>query len=266
LCAQKKIHFFKYQGAGNDFILIEDYHLNFLQSGLLDIPRLCNRHYGIGADGLILLQPSRVSSIQMRIFNPDGGEASMCGNGLRCAIKHLQKEQVSIETAAGICLGKNVKEGVFCSLPIIEDVFSPIALEGGVSAHLINTGVPHLIVEVADLDLKDFEKRARDLRYHPMFSNEGVNVSFIHKRGEDIFIRTYERGVEGETLACGTACAAAVLVVRKSENKKKDKYIVYPKSHNSLSFTFDGQNRIWMRGSAEKVFQGEIQIEKSANR
>ena len=126
----------------------------------------------------------------------------------------------------------------------------------------MNTGVPHLIIMLDDIDISNFETQARELRYHKMFSPEGVNVSYISRQGINIMVRTYERGVEAETLACGTACAASVLVIRKYDKKKQSLYRAYPKSGNPLQFTFDSQDRIWMEGPAERVFQGEIQLLK----
>lgn len=262
MASQQKIKFFKYHGAGNDFILIEDFNQMFSISMKKKIPMLCDRHFGIGADGVVLLQTSRIAAAKMRIYNSDGGEATMCGNGLRCAIKHFQKSRVCIETNEGISLGENLSDQVAATLPRAEEILSPLALNCGRVGHLMNTGVLHLIVIVDDINIPEFENQARELRYHKMFSPEGVNVSYISRNDDNIFVRTYERGVEAETLACGTACAASVMVIRKYDKKKKSKYKVYPKSGNSLQFTFDNQDRIWMEGPAEKIFQGEIQLLK----
>lgn len=254
---KKRVGFFKYQGSGNDFILIEDYH-NFFFTHFQDkISTLCNRHYGIGADGFILLQSSLIADCKMRIFNPDGNEASMCGNGLRCVIKHLESDHVTVETNEGICIGEN-HEDVRATIPIAEEILSPVALIDGNVGHLINTGVPHLIIPVSTLEVDDFEEKARVLRYHEMFSPHGVNVSYIKSVDEKIYIRTYERGVEKETLSCGTAAAACAYVVRKHETTKQSLYKIYPKSNEILQFSFDSLENIWMRGPAEKIFKGEL--------
>ncbi len=261
----KRVKFFKYQGAGNDFILVEDFNqsLNFEIREYISF--MCDRNFGIGADGLILLQPSKIADAKMRIFNSDGGEATMCGNGLRCAVKHLEKISVSIETLEGIAVGENQEGHVSVTLPTVEEVLSPLALSNSRIGHLFHTGVPHLVIMVDSLEVEDFEQEAKELRCHKMFAPDGVNVSYIKEVNNDLHIRTYERGVEKETLACGTACAAAILLLRKYDKKKKSQYRVFPKSGNALQFTFDNQERIWMKGPAEAVFSGEIDLTKILN-
>jgi diaminopimelate epimerase len=261
----KPVKFFKYQGAGNDFILLEDFNQTLTFDIKEYISFMCVRNFGIGADGLILLQPSKIADAKMRIFNSDGGEATMCGNGLRCAVKHFDKAHVSIETLEGIAVGENEDTAVSVTLPKIEEVLSPLALSHSRIGHLYHTGVPHLVISVDSLEVKDFEQEAKELRYHKMFAPDGVNVSYIKEIDNDLHIRTYERGVEKETLACGTACAAATLLLRKNDKKKKSQYRVFPKSGNALQFTFDSQERIWMKGPAEAVFCGEIDLSKVKN-
>ena len=256
----KQVKFFKYQGAGNDFILFEDFNRKFKVEMSHHIPLLCHRNFGIGADGVIILQPSLIATTKMSIFNNDGGEADMCGNGLRCVVAHFKEKHVSVETKVGICLGENKECDVFVTLPVTEIIMSPINLPNNQIGHLLNTGVPHLIIIVDKLEDPDFEIKANALRNNKMFAPNGVNVSYITTKNDAIYIRTYERGVEAETLACGTACAAAVLVMRKYDKKRTSVYTVYPKSLNKLHFIFDSQERIWMSGPAKKVFQGEIQL------
>jgi diaminopimelate epimerase len=261
----KRLKFYKYQGAGNDFILIEDFSEKYLKFSKSQIQNLCHRNYGIGSDGLILLRKSRISHAKMHFFNPDGQGADLCGNGSRCAVAHLKDARVTLETTEGIILGENHEDAVAIKLPRTEEIMSPIAVDGDRIGHLFHTGVPHLIIMVNDLENGDFEKHSQTLRYSEMFQPEGVNVSFLKISDGSASIRTYERGVEGETLACGTACAAAALLMRKNDKKKKSQYTVYPKSLNPLQFTFDNQDNIWMRGSALKVFEGEINIPNLVN-
>ncbi len=256
----KQVEFFKYQGAGNDFILFEDFSGKLKGPTAHEILKLCDRNYGIGGDGVIILQSSIIATTKMRIFNADGGEADICGNGLRCTVAHFGHEKVSIETNAGICIGESRSTGIFVTLPCAEDIMSPLALENNQTAHLINMGVPHLIIMVESLEDIEFEHKARKLRNHKMFAPAGVNVSYITTSNDSIFIRTYERGVEGETLACGTASAAAAFVMRNYDKKRKSMYTVYPKSLNPLHFIFDNQGRIGMLGPASRVFQGQIHL------
>ena len=251
------MNFYKYQGAGNDFILVED-------GGVCGyVSHLCDRHFGIGADGVIVLEPSVDCDIRMRIFNSDGGEASMCGNALRCVVLHLQKENISIETSAGVCFGKMIDGAILATLPYVKEEEEPYILDDGRKGYLIDTGVYHLIIfEEVDFDTPDFEEDAKKIRFDKRFGKSGVNVSYIMEEG-DILIRTYERGVEKETLACGTAAAAAAFLVRKNDKKERFEYTVYPVSKKTLKFTFDEDDRIWMEGPASLVFKGKMAMENT---
>ncbi|MCH9812109.1 diaminopimelate epimerase [bacterium] len=250
--------FCKVEGAGNDFILVEG-------SGYFDcegsrfIERLCARHFGVGADGLLLLENSDRADVRMRIFNSDGKEASMCGNALRCVVLYMGKEFLSIETAAGVCYGKIVKEKIFATFPPIKElgVFDFDGREGV----LIDSGVPHLLFfEEAP---QDFEAVSREYRLDPRLGKEGANVSFVERDGDTLSIRTYERGVEKETLACGTAAAAAVFFIRKNDKKKSSRYTVFPRSKKVLFFSFDREDQMWMQGEASIVFEGELCSQKA---
>jgi diaminopimelate epimerase len=251
------MNFYKYQGAGNDFILVED-------RGARDhVKHLCDRHFGIGADGVILLEESSVCDVMMRIFNSDGREAAMCGNALRCVVVHLQKENISIETAAGVCLGRIDRGVILATLPYAKELSAPFVLDNGSTCYHADTGVPHLIVFEEDFETIDFERDARALRFDQRFVPAGVNVSYVKVKEGAIFIRTYERGVEKETLACGTAAAAAVFIVRKNDKKERFEYTVYPVSKKALKFTFDENGKLWMEGPARLVFTGEVSVQNT---
>ena len=237
--------FFKYQGTGNDFILFEDYEKSFpVNSGL--ITKICNRNLGIGADGVLLLQKSNVADVKMRIFNQDGSEATMCGNGLRCVIRHLGKS-CSIETKGGISLGEHGNALIKVTLPKREILQSPIALPNNLVGHLVNTGTPHLVIFTEDIHEEGI---APQLRYDSMFGNGGVNVNLAKITQEGIHVRTFEKGVEHETLSCGSGGAAVALL------HKKPVRIFFTSS--VLTFSFDSKERIWMEGPAEFVFQGTL--------
>lgn len=252
----ERVKFFKYQGAGNDFIFIEG--SRSIEPHI--IQNLCHRNFGIGSDGLVIIEPSLIATAKMTFYNPDGYEAQFCGNATRCVVRHLGEPKVSIETVQGIVLGEENDGEVSIKMPVAQEVISPVALEDQETGHFFDIGIPHLLINVDDLDDAHFERKAKRHRYSKLFEPEGVNVSFIKEIGDDLFIRTYERGVEGETLACGTACTAAALYMRNRDCKKKSQYTVYPKSLNALQFTFDNQENIWMTGNALKVFEGEIDL------
>ncbi len=237
--------FYKYQGTGNDFVLFEDYEQSFPINSRL-ITQICNRNLGIGADGILLLQKSEIADLKMRIFNQDGSEASMCGNGLRCVIKHLGKS-CKIETQGGISHGKYGIDSIKATLPKREILHSPITLPNNLIGHLVNTGTPHLVIFTEDIDKGGI---APKLRYHPTFGPEGVNVNLAKIVPEGIRVRTFEKGVETETLSCGSGGAAVALI------HKKDVRILF--TSHELTFSFDIENQIWMEGPAELVFQGNL--------
>ena len=221
------LRFTKMDGAGNDFILIDnragDIHLSHTQ-----IARLCDRHRGVGADGILLLEnPSNHADFRMRYFNADGGEAEMCGNGARCFARFANQVagahgKISFETPAGVISAQ--LDGDLVTLRMTEptDLRLSVALQIGAEkkvVHFVNSGVPHVVVPVAHVGDVDVSREGSTLRHHEMFSPKGANVNFIEKRGTDkIAVRTYERGVEDETLACGTGVVASALIFAATEN------------------------------------------------
>ncbi len=221
--------FWKMHGAGNDFAIfvkhpaIKKNSIDSLTVKLLEtktnIIKLCHRNTGIGADGTILVLPSKKADFRVRFFNPDGSEASMCGNGARCAallarMLGIAHKKMSMETADGIIEADSDVENYIClSLTIHPDYQLNIPIKVAdrkFLCHFINTGVPHSIIEVKNLQKFQLMKYAPAIRYHKKFQPEGTNVDFIYiEHSKLIHIRTYERGVENETLACGTGVTAA---------------------------------------------------------
>src|SRR6266496_6768419 len=220
------LRFTKMDGAGNDFILIDnragDINLNRSQ-----IARLCDRHRGIGADGILLLEnPSDQADFRMRYFNADGGEAEMCGNGARCFARFANKvagapDKISFQTPAGLIRGELHGELVTLQMSEPKDLQLSVELVANGEkehVHFINSGVPHVVVPVSKVDDVDVRRRGEAIRRHEMFSPAGANVNFIEKRGaQKILVRTFERGVEDETLACGTGVVASALIFGATE-------------------------------------------------
>src|SRR5262245_19843282 len=194
------LRFTKMNGAGNDFILIDN-RVGAIDLGRSQIAHLCDRHRGIGADGILLLEkPTNRADFRMRYFNADGGEAEMCGNGARCfarfANKVAAKAKISFETPAGVISAE--LKGDLVTLQMTEptdlrlDVELPMAAENK-TVHFVNSGVPHVVIAVAKIDEVDVRRVGPAIRYHKMFSSKGANVNFIEKRGSNkIAIRTYE--------------------------------------------------------------------------
>lgn len=218
------ISFWKMHGAGNDFILVDDRALAFPDRDTTFIARICNRHRGIGSEGLLLIQPSSSADFRMRFFNPDGSEADLCGNGARC-IARLAHEigaapaDMRMETAAGTVRAEILPGGVRLHLPPPKDWrldLSVVWRDQKLPLSFVNSGVPHAVAVVDDLAAVDVPALGAFIRHHPLFAPAGTNADFIRILGPSaLAIRTYERGVEGETPACGTGIVAAALVAEK---------------------------------------------------
>ncbi|MGM0441436.1 MAG: diaminopimelate epimerase [Elusimicrobiota bacterium] len=218
-----KLEFTKIEATGNDFILVDGLDPSWeLPEGWEDIvEKICTRNRGVGADGVLLLEKDSSADFKMRIFNSDGGEVEMCGNGARCVAYYYSRktgrENIKFTTLAGLMRAQKGKDNmVKLSLPDPRDIQLDMLLniEGReLSGSYINTGVPHVIVETKKLDSLDVEKLGRGIRYNKKFAPEGTNADFVSKEDENtVKIRTYERGVEEETLACGTGVIAGAVV------------------------------------------------------
>ncbi len=256
------MQFSKYQAAGNDFILIDDRLCRFPVSDELFIQRLCSRRLGVGADGLILLQNSDVADFRMRIFNLDGKEASMCGNGLRCLALYLKDlgcflTSFSVETGKGIFSVALQKKGIQTKFPPPKIFHESLQLEDFSSPlFVVDTGVPHAVCFTQDLGNVEVDSLGSFLRFHPYFAPDGVNVNFVEVSSEGrILVRTYERGVEGETLSCGTGMVASALAFCRKSSKKGFIEVI-PKSSDILE-VYIGEE-VSLLGPASLVFQGVL--------
>jgi diaminopimelate epimerase len=266
------LRFTKMDGAGNDFILIDnragEIHLDRSQ-----IARLCDRHRGVGADGILLLEKlSNRPDFRMRYFNADGGEAEMCGNGARCFARFASKVagaqgDICFETPAGVISAK--LNGDLVTLQMTEptdlrlNVNVPLS-DKGMTIHFINSGVPHVVVPVPRIDDVDVRRDGSAVRYHKMFSPKGTNVNFIERRGPNkIAIRTYERGVENETLACGTGVVASALIFAAIEQANSPISVI-ARGGDELQVGFEKNNNqfrnVTLTGPADFVFEGTIAI------
>ncbi len=272
----KKIHFTKMAGAGNDFIIIE------ARKGL-DLKKLaikaCDRTNGIGADGLLVVDKSKKADYRMRIINADSSEAEMCGNGARCMAAYIvrnkkpRKKLFSIETVAGIILGEAKGEvaNVRLSAPHGFRANVPLTVSGRkIKVSYIDTGVPHAIVYVNALKNIDVTKIGQSIRYHTKFKPRGTNVNFVEQiRKNLVDVRTYERGVEDETKACGTGSVASAIVTYLKanphlKNKAKAKMNVRTTGGEILEVTFDlvdnKISNVWLKGSANFIAKGEYYV------
>jgi diaminopimelate epimerase len=266
------LRFTKMDGAGNDFILIDnragEVHLNRTQ-----IARLCDRHRGIGADGILLLEnPSGHADFRMRYFNADGGEAEMCGNGARCFARFANQVagahgKISFETRAGVISAELAGDLVTLRMTEPTELRLSVPLQIGAEekiVHFVNSGVPHVVVPVAHVGDVDVSRDGSAIRHHEMFSPKGANVNFIEKRGADkIAVRTYERGVEDETLACGTGVVASALIFAATENVNGPINVI-ARGGDELRVGFEKTDmqfrNVMLTGPAEFVFEGTIEI------
>lgn len=261
--------FSKYSGCGNDFILIDNRLQRFFPDRAC-ILRLCSRQGGIGADGLILLEPSRKADYRMRIFNADGGEAEMCGNGIRCLIAFIRElggvsKHYRIETMHSLLQTAIQGEKISVEMPKPQDIRWSMQLDAH-SLHFLNTGVPHAVLFVDDLNDDKWMALAPSIRRHGAFGTAGTNVNFASLTPSgNVLVRTYERGVEGETLACGTGATATALAAAKCY-RLPSPVRVLPRSNEPLeiSFSWEGSRedesptQVEMAGPAKFNFRGEF--------
>ena len=253
--------FYKFQGTGNDFVMIDDRSEQFdLQDHEL-IAKICHRKFGIGADGLILIRNHKSADFEMVYYNADGYLTSLCGNGSRCAVKfahHLGivKDQCSFMTVEGILDAKIAGELIHIKMPDVENV------EAHPGHFFLHTGSPHHVCFVNDVEKYDVFHEGRKIRHAAPYLEEGSNVNFVESINDsNIFVRTYERGVEDETLSCGTGVTAAALV-RGAQGYHSP--ITVKTLGGELRISFEkrggGFHQIYLIGPAEQVFEGIIQI------
>lgn len=254
------MRFVKYHGCGNDFILMDNRSQDFCpEPGAIRF--LTDRHTGVGGDGVILLEESFAADVKMRIFNADGTEAEMCGNGARCFILFLAELgfplPADIEVSDRVLSGTVAQNGASIEMGIPWDIALNIDSPFGL-LHRINTGVPHAVVFVDDLDHLDIETSGRAIRHDSLFSPEGTNVTFVQKvsRGRLAF-STYERGVEGETLACGTGACAAALIAHLIDGTPSPIEVV-TKRGDVIEVGLSDRLEVTMSGPAARVFEGSL--------
>ena len=254
-----RVHFVKYSGTGNDFILIDDRDRTFPEKEESLIQAMCDRHFGIGSDGLMLLRNHADCDFEMLFFNPDASR-SLCGNGSRCAVHFAQK------------LGLANDKGVFTTTDGLHDYRFVDADQVQISMKAVgfvqeingldfmNTGSPHLIINKENLDSIDILKEGRKWRYDESFAKSGgTNVNFVEEVDSDTLrVRTYERGVEAETLSCGTGVTAVALAKKKNEKGKH--HVTVNTEGGALSVTFfrneSGFSDITLTGPVLEIFEG----------
>ncbi|MBN1445430.1 MAG: diaminopimelate epimerase [Candidatus Omnitrophica bacterium] len=258
--------FLKITGSGNDFVVIDN-RKNAVKKRKQAAVALCGRKFGVGADGLLLLENSKKADFRMRVFNPDGSEAEMCGNGLRCILRFaaecgiVRKNAMRVETGAGVLegavKGRTVKAQLSVGGKPVTGLTIPLE-SGEITGHFINTGVPHTVIVTDELNGIRVNELGPFIRNHRMFHPKGTNVDWIEVKGKhSIGIRTYERGVEGETLSCGTGSAAGA-IISFLLGKTVPPVKVTARSGEILTVYFDSSlSKIHLEGNIFISFKGE---------
>ncbi|MBT4958513.1 MAG: diaminopimelate epimerase [Flavobacteriaceae bacterium] len=258
-----KIKFQKYQGTGNDFIIINNNRLSFPNKNKDLIKHLCDRKFGIGSDGLILINPSAKTDFEMLYFNSDGNLGSMCGNGARCSVKFAQNQKIiKSNTIFNACDGNH---NATINKDLITLSMKPVDKIKTFNNDLfLDTGSPHYIRFVENIEGFNVYNEGKLIRNSSEFKDEGVNVNFVQIISENEFsVRTFERGVEDETLSCGTGVTAVALAMfhLKKTNSKKLKIKT---RGGELTVEFNnsenGYSEIYLTGSVKMIFSGEIEI------
>ncbi|MEZ5009630.1 MAG: diaminopimelate epimerase [Chitinophagales bacterium] len=257
-----KINFYKYQGTGNDFVMIDNRSMGLVLSQT-QIAKLCDRKMGIGADGLMLLEKGSDTDFKMVYYNADGKGSSMCGNGGRC-ISHFAQYLDIVESAGTFEAIDGLHEFTINDKGIVKLKMNDVCqISNDGDALVMDTGSPHYVKHIDDIDKLDVVDLARAVRYNDTYRDNGINVNFVESVEDDIFMRTYERGVEDETLSCGTGTVAVALsVVNKGIKSESPIIINTPGGQLNVHFKKidEGFSDIWLEGPAEMVYSGTIEI------
>ena len=262
-----RLPFTKMHGAGNDFVMLDARDLA-RDVDRARIAALCDRRQGVGADGLIVVTASGDNAVRMTYYNADGGEAEMCGNGARCTVafaheRGLVGSTCRLDTFAGPLTGTvHGPADIEVDLPNYQDLILDLSLPDAPipTLHTCNTGVPHLVIPVDDIEAVEVARQGRALRQHDHFAPAGTNVNWIApaSHGDEWLLRTYERGVEAETLACGTGAAAAAVVLSRLE-RVASPVAIRTRGGDLLTITVDHvDHSLSLRGPAVVAFQGEV--------
>ena len=259
-----KIEFFKYQGTGNDFVLLDNRDKIYDTISLDQIFQLCERRFGVGADGLMLLNSKEGYDFEMEYYNSDGKVGSMCGNGARCIVKFaaklgIKKKAYSFFASDGAHLAEiDFDKEVRLKMNDVSNVVFSLG------AYILNTGSPHYVTNVTDLTQLNIKEEGAKIRHSKEFAEKGINVNFIKQLSQDkIFVRTYERGVEDETFSCGTGVTAAALVSAHNDNGFNSVDVKTKGGNLSVEFEKISDKEfknIWLCGPAEFVFSGTIEL------
>ena len=259
------VEFFKYQGTGNDFVILDNRNGKYSNLTKAQIKAICDRRFGIGADGLMLLNPHKEYDFEMKYYNADGRESSMCGNGGRCLVKFAQDSGIMRNNYKFLAVDGEHEASVNMDGMVSLKMHDVENIEYRRGHFILNTGSPHYVELTDNVRHIDVLHKGREIRYSPEFEKEGINVNFVEQdeEADKIFVRTYERGVEDETFSCGTGVTAAALVCYHNENGYNDVAVKTLGGNLTVEFDRLDEDRyvnIWPCGPADKVFEGKVEI------
>lgn len=255
--------FRKYQGTGNDFVLIDNRRPVLLHGADTErIRRLCDRRFGIGADGLMLLQEAPGYDFEMVYFNSDGRESTMCGNGGRCIVAFAQSLGIIQHHCRFLAVDGPHEARIESPERVALRLADVPHITAGEGYYCLDTGSPHYVCFVPDVQVVDVQERGAALRYSPPFREQGINVNFVMETPEGISVATYERGVEAETLSCGTGVTASVLAYARRQGIQHAGSVQVQTKGGLLEVTFqpegEGFTQVWLCGPAVAVFDGVV--------
>lgn len=257
------IEFYKYQGTGNDFIILDNRDNKYNSLTKEQITHLCDRRFGIGADGLMLLQLNDGYDFEMIYYNADGGESSMCGNGARCLVNFANKLNVIKTDARFIAIDGEHQATILPNQQVKLKMQDVISIEKGDEYSLLDTGSPHYVVFKPAIKQLDVYNEGKKIRYNKRFADVGVNINFVETLNGNLYVRTYERGVENETLSCGTGVTAAAIAASGIAFKTYHTNISTPGGNLQVQFDKlddDTYKNVYLIGPATFVYKGTIII------
>ncbi len=259
-----KVEFYKYQGTGNDFVILENRNQQYDHLTQKQVKQICDRRFGIGGDGLMLLNKHPELDFEMKYYNADGNESSMCGNGGRCLVQFAKNQGMFKSTYQFMAIDGRHEADIDMRNIVRLKMKDVDKVDYHSSYAILNTGSPHFVKFATNVEDIDVMQTGQEIRNSKAFAAEGINVNFVETIDEDsIFVRTYERGVEDETLSCGTGVTASALMNAHNEKGFNRVEVKTPGGHLSVEFNkIDDEHfdNIWLCGPAEFVYKGEIEI------
>jgi diaminopimelate epimerase len=262
-----KIQFAKYQGTGNDFVILDNRDKKYDGITQKQIEFLCDRRFGIGADGLMLLNSHSGYDFEMKYYNADGRESSMCGNGGRCLTKFASDIGIVLSDYKFIAIDGEHEASVNLDGTVALKMSDVNGIQFDHGNFILNTGSPHFVTMANDVMHLDVFKKGREIRFNDNFKKDGINVNFVEltEQPDKIIVRTYERGVEDETYSCGTGVTASALVCSHNDNGFNRVEVQTKGGELSVEYdkVDDHYKNIWLNGPAVKVFEGTVEIPDS---